>query len=61
MAERVDNGPEALVKKLLLGSDVLCCFVAEADSGGLGGFQSVVRSRGLPDEVGDIGTFSRIG
>lgn len=53
--------PEALVKDLLLGSDVICCFVAEAASGGLGGFQSVVRSRGLPDGVGDIGTFSRIG
>lgn len=53
--------PEALADEMLTGPDVICCFVAQGDDGGLGGFQSLLRSRALPDGVGDIATFSRLG
>jgi L-amino acid N-acyltransferase YncA len=53
--------PEALAKYMLTGSDVICCFVAQDNEGRLGGFQSLVRSGSLPDGVGDIATFSRVG
>ena len=53
--------PEALVEEMLTGHDVICCFVAQDDQGSLGGFQSLLRSGSLPDGVGDIATFSRVG
>lgn len=46
----------------LTGQDVICCFVAvDADIGRLEGFQTLGRHPGLPDNVGDIGTFARVG
>jgi L-amino acid N-acyltransferase YncA len=54
--------PDALARALLTGPDVICCFVAvEQATGRLLGFQSLERSHGLPDDVGDIGTFVRVG
>ena len=53
--------PEVLVEQMLTGHDVICCFVAQDDQGSLGGFQSFLRSGSLPDGVGDIATFSRVG
>ncbi|MBC7801158.1 MAG: GNAT family N-acetyltransferase [Gemmatimonadaceae bacterium] len=52
---------EALAHAMLVGSDVICCFVAQDHAGGLGGFQSLLRSDDLPNGVGDIATFSRVG
>jgi L-amino acid N-acyltransferase YncA len=53
--------PEALLEEMLVGPDVICCFVAQDGKGSLWGFQSLLRSDGLPDDVGDIATFSRVG
>ena len=53
--------PTALAEAMLTGPDVICCFVAQDDKGGLRGFQSLSRVEGLPDGVGDIATFSRVG
>ena len=53
--------PEALAEAMLTGPGVICCFVAQDGESGLGGFQSLLRFAGLPDGVGDIATFSRVG
>ena len=53
--------PQRLAEIMLMGRSVICCFVAEESDGGLGGFQSLVRSENLPDDIGDIATFSRVG
>lgn len=53
--------PQALAGAMLTGPGVICCCVAEDDEGGLMGFQSVLRSEGLPEDVGDIATFTRVG
>ncbi|MBL6078576.1 GNAT family N-acetyltransferase [Belnapia sp. T18] len=53
--------PEALADALLAGSGVICCFVAQEEDGSLAGFQSLLRSDGLPAGIGDIATFSRVG
>ena len=53
--------PEALADAMLTGPEVICCFVAQDGEGRLAGFQSLLRSAGLPDGVGDIATFSRVG
>jgi L-amino acid N-acyltransferase YncA len=53
--------PQRLAESMLMGRWVICCFVAEESDGGLGGFQSLVRSEDLPHDVGDIATFSRVG
>ena len=53
--------PEALDQTYLTGPNVLCCFVAEDEDGTLLGFQTLGRYPGLPDDVGDIGTFTRLG
>lgn len=46
----------------LLGPEVICCFVAvDPETGRLEGFQTLGRYPGLPDDIGDIGTFSRVG
>ena len=53
--------PAALYEAMLTGPDVYCCFVAEDAAGHLVGFQTLTRSDHLPDGVGDIGTFTRVG
>jgi L-amino acid N-acyltransferase YncA len=53
--------PQRLAESMLMGRWVICCLVAEESDGGLGGFQSLVRSEELPSDAGDISTFSRIG
>jgi L-amino acid N-acyltransferase YncA len=53
--------PEALVEEMLTGHNVICCFVAQDNRGSLAGFQSLLRSESLPEGVGDIATFSRVG
>ena len=53
--------PEGLAEAYLVGPGVLCCFVAiDRKSGRLEGFQTLGRYPGLPDDIGDIGTFARI-
>jgi L-amino acid N-acyltransferase YncA len=56
---------DALARTMLTGPDVICCFVAvEPAAGRLAGFQSLVRSARLADDIGDIGdiaTFARVG
>jgi L-amino acid N-acyltransferase YncA len=54
--------PQALADAYLTGPDVICCFVAvDRASGRLEGFQTLGVYPGLPQDVGDIGTFARIG
>jgi len=53
--------PEALDEAYLTGPNVLCCCVAEDEDGTLLGFQTLGRYPGLPDDVGDIATFARVG
>jgi very-short-patch-repair endonuclease/L-amino acid N-acyltransferase YncA len=53
--------PEALDAAYLTGPNVHCCFVAEDEDGTLLGFQTLGRYPGLPEDIGDIGTFARIG
>ena len=50
--------PEALDAAYLTGPKVLCCHVAENAAGELVAFQTLGRYPGLPDDVGDIGTFA---
>jgi L-amino acid N-acyltransferase YncA len=53
--------PERLAEAYLIGSSVLCCFVAvDRETGRLEGFQTLGRYPELPDDIGDIGTFARI-
>lgn len=55
------TGP-ALAGAYLTGPEVICCFVAVDDgTGRLEGFQTLGRYPGLPDDIGDIGTFTRVG
>ena len=50
--------PDVLARTLLIGPDVICCFVAvRRVTRRLMGFQSLERSHGLSDDIGDIGTF----
>lgn len=54
--------PQALDRAYLTGPDVICCFVAvDRQTGRLEGFQTLGRYPGLPADVGDIGTFTRVG
>ena len=54
--------PDALDRAYLTGPDVICCFVAvDPASGRHEGFQTLGRDAGLPDDVGDIATFARVG
>lgn len=53
--------PERLDETYLTGSDVLSCVVAvDTDSGRLEGFQTLIREPHLPEDWGDIATFSRV-
>lgn len=54
--------PQALDEAYLTGPEVICCFVAvDRETGRLEGFQTLGLYRNLPAEVGDIGTFARVG
>ena len=54
--------PERLDETYLTGPDVLSCVVAvDPGSGRLEGFQTLIREAHLPEDIGDIGTFSRVG
>ena len=53
--------PKELDETYLTGPNVYCCFVAEDEDGTLLGFQTLGRHPGLPDDVGDIATFARVG
>lgn len=52
--------PEALDEAYLTGPKVHCCHVAVDEDGELAGFQTLGRYPGLPEDIGDIGTFARI-
>jgi hypothetical protein len=53
---------EELAKAYLIGPEVYCCFVAvDSATGHIEGFQMLCRDPKFPDEIGDIGTFARIG
>lgn len=52
---------ERLAETYLAGATVHCCFVAEDEHGTLLGFQTLGRYPGLPEDVGDIATFARLG
>ncbi len=52
---------QRLDEAYLTGPDVICCFVATDAAGQRLGFQTLGRYPGLPDDVGDIGTFTRVG
>lgn len=53
---------EALAAKFLTGPEVICCFVAiDPVSGRLEGWQTLLRNPSLPETIGDIGTFARMG
>lgn len=53
--------PEQLANAMLTGPAVIACVVAEDPTGTLAGFQSLTRSAYLPRDIGDIGTFARLG
>lgn len=51
----------ALAEAYVIGPSVHCCFVAvDPVTGRIEGFQTLGRSPGLPPDVGDIGTFTRL-
>ncbi len=53
---------EGLALAYLDGPNVICCFTAlDEATGTLEGFQTLGRYPSLPQDVGDIGTFARIG
>lgn len=52
--------PETLDEAYLTGPKVLCCHIALDQAGEAAAFQTLSRYPGLPDDVGDIATFSRI-
>jgi L-amino acid N-acyltransferase YncA len=54
--------PDALADAYLTGGQVLCCFVAvDSETGRIEGFQTLGRLDSLPGDIGDIGTFARVG
>jgi len=53
---------ESLASAYLDGPNVICCFTAvDEESGILEGFQTLGRYPSLPPDIGDIGTFARVG
>ncbi|MGB7654292.1 MAG: GNAT family N-acetyltransferase [Novosphingobium sp.] len=52
--------PEALDHAYLTGPQVLCCHIALDEAGAVAAFQTLGRYPGLPDDVGDIGTFASL-
>jgi L-amino acid N-acyltransferase YncA len=60
-AHEVAFTAERFVQAYLENPDALCCVVAvDRESGRIEGFQTLGREPGLPDDVGDIGTFAHI-
>jgi L-amino acid N-acyltransferase YncA len=54
--------PSALAGTMLTGPDVICCFVAsDRSTGRLVGFQTLGKGNMRPGNIGDIGTFARVG
>lgn len=54
--------PEALDNAYLTGPDVQSCVVAiDGEAGRIEGFQTLGKYQDLPDDVADIGTFTRPG
>ncbi len=54
--------PRDLADTMLIGPDVICCFVAaDRSTGKLIGFQTLGRSNKLPKDIGDIATFALVG
>jgi L-amino acid N-acyltransferase YncA len=53
--------PEALAETYLNGPNVHLCFVAvDSATDRIEGFQTLGRYPGLPEDIGDIGTFARV-
>jgi L-amino acid N-acyltransferase YncA len=53
---------EAFADAYIDGPDVHCCFVAvDPATGSLEGYQSLGRRPDLPPDIGDVGTFTRLG
>jgi L-amino acid N-acyltransferase YncA len=53
--------PDRLAETYLSGPNVHICLVAvDSATGQIEGFQTLGRYPGLPDDVGDIGTFARV-
>jgi L-amino acid N-acyltransferase YncA len=53
--------PEQLDETYLTGPEVISCVVAvDAESGRLEGFQTLIREDDIPEDWGDIGTFTRV-
>lgn len=52
--------PEALDAAYLTGPKVHCCHVALDPAGQVVAFQTLGRYPGLPDDIGDIGTFAAL-
>jgi L-amino acid N-acyltransferase YncA len=53
---------EAFANAYIDGPDAICCFVAvDPANGRLEGYQALGRSPDLPPEIGDVGTFARLG
>jgi ribosomal protein S18 acetylase RimI-like enzyme len=53
--------PERLAETYLDGPNVLACLVAvDTETGQPEGFETLIRDSGLPDDIGDIGTFARV-
>jgi L-amino acid N-acyltransferase YncA len=54
--------PERLADAYIDGPGALCCFVAvDRVTGRIEGFQALGRDPGLAPDIGDIGTFARVG
>ena len=54
--------PDRFAWAYIDGPDVHCCFVAvDPVTGRVEGYQSLGRNPDLPDDIGDVGTFARLG
>lgn len=53
--------PDKFQSTFLEGPDFICCFVAEDADGAVAGFQSLEHRPRIPDDWGDIATFTRVG
>jgi GNAT superfamily N-acetyltransferase len=54
--------PQALADAYLTGPEVHCCFVAtDPLTGRIEGFQTLGRNPPIPNDIGDIATFARVG
>ena len=54
--------PARLAETYLTGPEVISCVVAaNGETGRLEGFQTLIHEDDLPPDIGDIGTFARVG